>query len=53
MRKWIVFYSGAGKELAAYTAAGTFDGERRATADLLAFEQGIPVEEIIVKEETR
>jgi hypothetical protein len=42
MSKWIVFYDSKGKELAAYTEAGTFAGERKATADLLAFERGIP-----------
>ena len=53
MSKWIVFYDSEGKELAAYTEAGTFAGEREATADLLAFEHGIPPEEITTKEEER
>jgi hypothetical protein len=52
MRKWIVFYGG-GKELAAYTEAETFPGERDATAELLAFEHGVQLEEITVKEEER
>jgi hypothetical protein len=53
MSKWIVFYDSKGKELAAYTEAGTFEGERQATAELLAFEQGIPAEEITAKEVER
>ena len=52
MRKWIVFYGG-GKELAAYTEAETFPGERDATAELLAFEHRVQLEEITVKEEER
>ena len=53
MKKWIVFYDSKGKELAAYTEAGTFLGEREATAELLAFENGIQPEEITVKEVER
>lgn len=53
MSKWIVFYDSEGKELAAYTETGTFAGERKATADLLSFEHGIPTHEIIIKEEER
>lgn len=51
--KWIVFYDSKGEELAAYTEAGTFAGEQKATADLLAFERGIPANEIAIKEEER
>lgn len=53
MSKWIVFYDSNGKELAAYTKAETFEGERKATAELLAFENGIQPEEITVKEVER
>ena len=53
MIKWIVFYDSKGKELAAYTEVGTFSGERGATAELLAFENGIQPEEITVKEVER
>lgn len=53
MRKWIVFYNSTGKELLAYTERGTFAGEREATIDLLAYERGIPAQEIIIKEEDR
>lgn len=53
MKKWIVFYNSKGEELAAYTEAGTFAGELKATTDLLAFEYGIHPEEIIIKEEER
>ena len=53
MSKWIVFYDSTGKELAAYTVTGTFEGELEATKDLLAFEHGISPEEITIKEEER
>ena len=53
MSKWIAFYDSAGKELAAYTINGTFEGELKATVDLLAFEHGISPEEITIKEEER
>ena len=53
MSKWIVFYDSEGKELAAYTEAETFAGEREATVNLLAFENGIPTEELTVKEVQR
>lgn len=53
MRKWIVFYDSKGKEIAAYTQAETFAGEREATAELLAFEHGIQPEEITAKEVER
>ena len=42
---WLVF-SAYGKELAAYTLDGTFAGEARATAELLAYEKGLDVSEI-------
>lgn len=41
----LVFYHGE-KELAAYTLRGTFVGERRATIELLAYENGISESEI-------
>jgi len=53
MSKWIAFYDSNGKELAAYTEAGTFEGERQATAELLAFEHGVQPEEITAKEVER
>jgi hypothetical protein len=53
MRKWIVFCDSKGKELAAYTEAGTFAGEQESTAELLAFENGIQLEEITIKEVER
>ena len=53
MRKWIVFCDSKGKELAAYTEAGTFAGEQEATVELLAFEHGLQPEEITTKEEER
>jgi len=39
MRKWIVFCDSKGKELAAYTEAGTFDGEQKATALSIGLEE--------------
>jgi hypothetical protein len=53
MSKWVVFYDDKNKELAAYTKAKTFAGEREMTAELLAHEHGISAKEIIVKEEER
>lgn len=53
MSRWIAFYDGAGKELAAYTVTGTFEGEHKATKELLAYEHGISPEEITIKEEER
>lgn len=43
--QWLVFYHGE-KELAAYTLRGTFAGERQATIELLAYENGISESEI-------
>jgi hypothetical protein len=40
MEKYLVFYLNE-KELAAYTLRGTFPGEREATIDLLAHENGV------------
>jgi hypothetical protein len=51
--KYIVFYDKDGKELLCYTQNGTFPGERTATIELLAHENGIPESEITAKEETR
>jgi len=53
MSKWVAFYDSNGKELAAYTEAETFAGEREATTELLAFEHGIQPEEITAKEVER
>lgn len=49
LEPWIHFYSPDGKELCAYTARGTFQGEMEATKEELAEEHGINPEEIIVK----
>lgn len=43
--QWLVFYHGE-KELAAYTLRGTFSGERQATIELLACENGTSESEI-------
>lgn len=46
---FIVFRTESGKELAAYTAAGTFLGEAENTRALLAYEHGLQPEEIEIK----
>ena len=45
MEKYLVFYFGE-KELAAYTLRGSFPGEKAATIELLAYENGISPAEI-------
>ncbi len=51
---WKVFYdSKTGEELGAYTIRGTFDGEEQATRELLAYEKGIPADQIQTKIERR
>ena len=54
MEQWAVFRNKeTGQELAAYTIRGTFAGEAEATADLLAAENGLAPEQIIVTIENR
>ena len=54
MEQWAVFRNKeTGKELAAYTIRGTFEGEARATVDLLAAENGIKPAQITVAIENR
>lgn len=51
---WVVFYDNqSGEELCAYTVRGTFSGERKATKEMLAYEQGIPTTQISTKTEMR
>jgi hypothetical protein len=51
---WKVFYNQmTGEELSAYTLRGTFQGEEEATRELLAYENGIPAEQIRTKIERR
>lgn len=52
MVQWVVFYHGK-KELAAITLQGLFPGEIRATKELLAYEHGIPEQEISVSLQDR
>jgi hypothetical protein len=52
MEKWKVFYYN-NKELCAYTLNGTFKGEEQATKEALASENGININDIIVKIEIR
>ena len=52
--KWLVFRDReTGRELCAYTIRGTFAGERTATIELLAAEEGIAPERIITTIESR
>lgn len=54
MEQWAVFRDKeTGQELAAYTIRGTFPDEARATADLLAAENGLKPEHIEVTIEKR
>ena len=54
MEKWEVFRDReTGRELCAYTIRGTFPGERAATIELLAAENGIEPGRIEVTIETR
>ena len=54
MEAWEVFTDKVtGRELCAYTIRGTFPGERAATVELLAGENGIPEDQIAVTIERR
>ncbi len=54
MEQWAIFRNKeTGEELAAYTIRGTFAGEAKATAELLAAENGINPEQITVTIEKR
>ena len=54
MEQWAIFRNTeTGEELAAYTIRGTFAGEAKATAELLAAENGITPEQITVTIEKR
>lgn len=52
MVQWVVFYH-RGRELAAVTLRGLFPGEIRETIALLAYEHGIPSQEISVSLQDR
>ncbi len=52
--QWVVFKdSETGQELGSYTVRGTFTGEAQATKELLAYEKGIPVEQVVTSIEQR
>ena len=52
--QWLVFRDKeTGRELLAYTIRGTFPGERQATIELLAAENGIKPEQIVTTIERR
>ncbi len=54
MEKWLVFRDDTtGRELCAYTIRGTFPGEAEATAELLAHENGLQVDQISATIESR
>ena len=46
--EWIVFFH-EGRELLRLSLDGTFPGELQATAELLAYEHGIPAEAITAR----
>lgn len=50
---YVVFYLLGWEELASYTLRGTFDGECMATREMLAYENGVRVDDITVKIEQR
>lgn len=51
---WKVFSDrDTGAVYAAYTIRGTFDGEEEATRELIAYEKGISVEQVIVTVKAR
>ena len=48
--EWLVFKDkDTGRELLAYTIRGTFPGEKEDTIEQLAFDNGIPREQIITE----
>ena len=52
--QWLIFRDReTGRELGAYTIRGTFPGEREATIELLAAENGIKPEQIVTAIERR
>lgn len=52
--QWLIFKDReTGQELCAYTIRGTFKGERQATIELLAAENGIDPEQIVTTIENR
>lgn len=52
--QWMIFKDKkTGEELCAYTLRGTFKGEKQATIELLAAENGLPPEEIMTVIEKR
>lgn len=54
MELWKIFYNrNTGEEYAAYTIMGTFEGEEEATAELIAYEEGIDRAEIESRIEKR
>lgn len=54
MQQWLVFKdSKTGRELCAYTIRGTFKGERQATIEQLAQEEGIDPARITTTMEQR
>ena len=53
MEQWLNFYAPGGKFLGGYTLQGKFAGEMKATAELLAAENGIRPENITIKVENR
>lgn len=52
LKEWVIFYTGD-IELLRYSLRGEGEGEREATIGLLAYERGIPEEEICWDVEVR
>ena len=50
--QWLIFRH-EGRELCSYTLRGTFEGEKQATIEMLAHENGIPAKEITCTVEIR
>lgn len=53
MKEWLCFIGPDGRELCSYTVKDTFPGEMQATKELLAAENDLRSEEIVVKLERR
>ena len=54
MKQWTVFRNNdTGQELCSYTVEGTFEGEAEETRSLLAYENGLQVDQISITIEER
>ena len=53
MERYIIFRDSSGRELLSYSERGIYPGELEATISLLAYEKGIPAEQISATLEER